>query len=242
MNYTNSIVTRSTVAVAIIATLALVPFATFAKSGSSGKISGNTKEVHIADDGTVLVRGATVSSISGGTIVANLNWGSTGMSWTLKSSSSTEFIRSNGGTTTLADLAVGHLISFAGTLDTSSSAFTVNAQVVKDWSLAQAVTLKGEVESANAGASSFVMSGKDGNVTVTTASSTTFSLENGTSVNFGEITVNDEVKVTGMYNASAKTIAATKVVIDNDDNNSDGDDRRWKRLLNFRWNGWLRLQ
>lgn len=242
MTFTNSFISTKVVALAVIATLAFIPLVSLAKSGNNGKVNGSAREVHIAEDGTVLVRGATISSISGNTIVASVTWGNSGLSWTVRTDGSTEFVRSSGGTNRVGDLATGHVISFAGILDASSTPFTVNAKVVKDWSLPQQVTLNGKVKSVNSGSQNFVIeSKKDSDVTVTIASSTVIQLKNGGAATFAEITVNDEVKATGLYNSGAKTLAAQKIVVENDNDDDDDDNRHWKKLLNFHWNGWLKF-
>ena len=234
MTHTTSV--QKIVALVVGAVLLAVPLVSMAKSNDRGN-SGNTqtgKEIHISNDGTVLVRGATVTAVSGNTVTATTAWGSANVTWTLKTDNA-EFLRMK-GSGERSDVVSGHMISFAGTLDQATGAFTVNAQVVKDWSVANESTIKGSVSSIATSTSSFVLSTKDGAVTVSTTGSTTIALENGSNAAFGDIFVNREAKVTGAYNAGAKTMAAHKIVLGNSSSNNNS----WKKLLNFQFGGWFK--
>lgn len=89
-----------------------------------------------------LVRGATVTAVSGSTITATSMVGSTTLVWTVNVGSSTQVIAST--TNSLASVAVGDTISFSGALRAGATTLTVDAKVVKDASKPYATVLKKE--------------------------------------------------------------------------------------------------
>src|SRR5262245_18507273 len=82
---------------------------------------GSTLEVHISDNGKVLVRGAEVTAVKGGTITAANTWGSANMTWTVNTTADTHFVRKNGGASAINEVSVGDFISFQGMLVTTSA-------------------------------------------------------------------------------------------------------------------------
>ncbi len=99
------------------------------------RMLGSTLEVHINDNGTVLVRGAKVTAVSGNSITAVSSWGSTTLVWTVNVDANTQFVRRSGGASNVGEVTVGDSISFHGSLLTNSNGLVVSARVVKDWSL-----------------------------------------------------------------------------------------------------------
>lgn len=170
-------------------------------------------EVSIAQNGMVLVRGAKVTSVSGSTIQAGVTFGSFTMNWTVKTSGDTEFVRYHGGRGTISDVAVGHIISFRGKLDTTASSATVNAGTVRNWSVQKVqVSRAGEVKSVNSSNSSFVLRVGNQDVTVATNASTTIT-RNGVAGTFSSIQVGSRAQVTGLWDSVANTFEASAVVI-----------------------------
>lgn len=96
---------------------------------------GSKLEVAISDNGRVIVRGAEVTDISGAVITARTEWGASALSWTIETDSETAFVQKGGSGSALADVSVGDYVSFSGQLDEDESAFTINADAVKNWSL-----------------------------------------------------------------------------------------------------------
>lgn len=107
---------------------------------------GSTLEVSITDAGRVLVRGAEVTAVSGGTISARTEWGASALSWTVGTNGDTNFVTRGGANTNADDIDVGDTVSFSGALDTNGSTFTVDADVVKNWSDADTGNDKPRVE------------------------------------------------------------------------------------------------
>lgn len=111
---------------------------------------GSTLEVHIFDNGKVLVRGAKITAISGNTISASNTWNSVVLNWTVHTDSSTNLLRRFDGNAQMSDFSVGDFISFSGDLVQTGTSLTVNAKVVKDWSVqktkAQAKVFEGTLK------------------------------------------------------------------------------------------------
>src|SRR5438105_2503784 len=66
---------------------------------------GTTLEVHINDNGKVLVRGAKVTGVSGNTILASTAWGGAAINWTVTTDGSTEFVRRFGGASSMSEVS-----------------------------------------------------------------------------------------------------------------------------------------
>lgn len=85
--------------------------------------------------GKVIVRGATVTAVSGSVLSATTVWGGATLTWTVLATSSVHFIDKNGesehGVVTVADIKVGDVINFQGSL-AGGTGLTVNARIVRD--------------------------------------------------------------------------------------------------------------
>ncbi len=179
------------------------------------KAVGTTLETHINNDGKVLVRGAKITSISGTTVNARQNWGSYNLSWVVNVSTSTELLRRYGGASSLSEFTVGDYISFSGPLDNTQSQATVNAKVLKDFSIQKVnASFSGTVSSVNASNLSFVLATKErGNITVNTSASTTFK-QGDVSVTFAALAAGQTIsKASGVWDTVANTLAASDVKI-----------------------------
>ena len=172
---------------------------------------GSTLEVHIGDDGNVLVRGAKVTAINGSAITATTAWGSASLTWTVNTNASTNLVRRFGGDfTSLSEIATGDLISFTGPLNTTAGQLTVTAKTLKDWSIQQArANFKGTVSSVNASAQSFALQTKErGTITVMVNSSTSITRA-GTVVVFADVKAGDQVEHTsGLYDNASHILRA----------------------------------
>lgn len=88
-------------------------------------------EIHIANSGLVLLRGARVASIRSGTIRLNLILGASNFTWTAETSTYTKFLTSGGEKKTLADIKAGDIVTVTGKLKTDSAPNTVDADFVR---------------------------------------------------------------------------------------------------------------
>src|SRR3989338_7106834 len=88
-------------------------------------------EVHIANNGFVLIRNATITSISGTTIEAEIAWGSSTLTWEVQTDGKTEFVLSSGEKGTLSGLTESDIITITGELDPTLTEPTVIAETVR---------------------------------------------------------------------------------------------------------------
>lgn len=182
------------------------------------KSIGSMLEVHITDTGKVLVRGAKVTAVSGNTISAETLWGSAVMTWSVLTDGSTEFIRRAGGKGSVSDIAVGDLISFQGTLQTSvASPLTVQAKIVKNWTpkpVPVPMTLEGEIKTPPVSSSTpttMTATFKDRDYTVNIASDTSILNFFWLRIPLSSLAAGHTVRIYGLVNSSSSTIDATVI-------------------------------
>ena len=89
-------------------------------------------ELHIANDGSILLRGAHVTSVSGGTVHAEMIWGSSTYTWAIDTRYGTQYYDSKGEKESLADIQTGDTISAAGMLTQSGAESTIEARFVRE--------------------------------------------------------------------------------------------------------------
>lgn len=180
--------------------------------------NGSTLEVHISDNGSVLVRGAKVTALNGAVISATTAWNNSNISWMVATDANTKFSNRQGGANNLSGIAVGDIVSFSGSLASSASGtMGVTATHVKDWTKQVPVnvktTVEGKVKSAPLAASaptSFVLTVGDRDYTVRVASDTSILNNFWLRVSLSGIRAGDNVRVYGMINSDF-TIDATVV-------------------------------
>ena len=198
-------------AAAILAAAAIsLPSLASANNGSKDN-SGTMVSIH--NDGSVLVRGATVTSVSGDVIIARTSWGDTNISWEIDTDGSTEFYSKGGADSSFGNVDNGDMVSFSGSLDRDDGAFSVDAKVVRNWSIEDVrANLSGTIESIDEDDNSFVLETRNkGEVTVTTDGDTDFLLRNRTGADFGDLSVGAFVFVTGSYDEGDDTLDASSV-------------------------------
>lgn len=123
------------VALALAATgLLMFAFVQSAEAQTGPRSVGSKLEVAISDSGRTIVRGAEVLEVSGDTIRARTEWGSSSLTWNIETDSDTDFVLKSGAGSDRDDIEAGDYVSFSGMLDGSGSLFTVDADVVKNWS------------------------------------------------------------------------------------------------------------
>ncbi len=87
--------------------------------------------VAIGAKGRVAVHGATVTAVSGNTVTAKSSVNASSINWSVNTASAKVFAKGQRATTTLASVAVGDTVNFAGVLSSSAS-FVVDASVLHD--------------------------------------------------------------------------------------------------------------
>lgn len=178
---------------------------------------GTTLEMHIYDNGKVLVRGAKVSSVSGATINASVAWNTTTVNWMVNTNPSTHIIQRAGKNVGIGSIAAGDVISFSGTLVSGSNGtFTMNAGTVKDWSTiivpSAKTTVQGTVKTipGNAAPTTFVMTVNGTDYTVKVSAGTSVLNNKWLQTGLTTIRTGDSIRVYGLFNAD-KTVDATVV-------------------------------
>ena len=199
--------------IALAAAIMVVPAFALANWGDKKGTSfaprsvGSSLEVIISDNGNTTVRGAKVTGVSGSTITAQTIWDASSITWTVRTDSETNFIQKSGSDSDLGDISEGDYVSFSGAL-ASGSSFTVTADVVKNWSLAEnRLSLAGTVTDVDD--SSFNLSTiARGNVTVRVNSDTDYT---GNLEALGDVDVDAKVVAYGSYDPATKVLTATSV-------------------------------
>lgn len=177
---------------------------------------GSTLEVHIFDGGKVLVRGAQVTAINNGIITAQNSWASTTMNWTVNTNTDTNFIHRFGGNGSIADIAVGHIISFDGTI-VSGTGLTVQAKTIKDWSTQKPEPVRSTVQgtlksiASSTVPTTFVLTVGSTDFTVNVSATTSILNNAWLATSLSNFQVGHTVRVYGAINTASSTINATVV-------------------------------
>lgn len=88
-------------------------------------------EVNIANNGLVLLRGATVIENSGGTLRVGMTWGAGEFTWKVETDSGTQFMTPTGEKQRIKDIAVGDIVTVTGTLKSVRSEPVIVADYVR---------------------------------------------------------------------------------------------------------------
>ena len=174
---------------------------------------GSSLEVHINDNGSVLVRGAKVTAVSGTTITALTEWNGASMSWNINTDTATKFIELKNRQSSVGDVKVGDFISFSGNL-MAGSTFTVQAKQMKNWSVSPKVktTIEGKIEAipGTTAPTTFTLKAGDKVYTVKVATNTSVLNNKWLAATLANFQAGNQVRVHGMINAD-NTIDATVV-------------------------------
>lgn len=176
--------------------------------------------INIDHLGRVLVRGAVVTAVAStstpSTITVTTTKDSMNFTWIVQTDGSTEFIRQQGSRGSIAEVAVGHIISFEGTL-VAASQLTVKARVIRNWSVRKTESNQfGQVLSVSSAAKSFVLKADErerGNITVLTSDATKFMKGEKATTTFATLKAGDLVQIHGIWDRNANTIQASMVKI-----------------------------
>ncbi len=99
---------------------------------NSATTSRPLSEMHIADNGLALLRGAAVDSIADGVIHCTLSFDGVAFGWTIDTDANTQFITDTGEKGALADIRNGSSISVTGALKGGGDQPTIEAQYVRE--------------------------------------------------------------------------------------------------------------
>jgi hypothetical protein len=186
---------------------------TIAASGPAAV--GSTLESHINNDGSVLLRGAKITVISGSSLTVTQTWGSYVATWVVNTDPSTELIRRYGGKSSLSEFTVGDYIAARGMLDTTKATPTMTAKVIRDYSIQREnATFTGTVKSVNGGAQSFVLTTPNRGDQSIFVSTSTVIKKGGATTTFAIIMVGDKItKAAGVWTNLNSTMQAERVDI-----------------------------
>ena len=90
------------------------------------------QEVHIANNGLLLLRNATVLSNARGTLRVGMTLGSLNFTWIVETDSGTEFLIGTGEKETAGDIKVGDTVTVTGTLKNSGAEPVVEADYIRE--------------------------------------------------------------------------------------------------------------
>jgi len=186
-----------------------------AQVAGTARAVGSTIELHINNNGKVLIRGIKVTGVSGNVVSGTIAWGSYSLPISVNGASVTRVARRFGGTAAVSEISAGDFISVEGSLDQTQSALTVNATFIKDWSIQdKAATFSGTVSSVDAASNSFVLASRQrGSITVNVTASTTI-MKGNQSATFADITTGATISaVSGTWDTVSNTLTANKVRI-----------------------------
>ena len=84
-------------------------------------------EMHIANNGLVLLRDATVVSNADGVLRASMAWDDTAFTWTIQTTKDTKFISSEGEKVSSSAIAPGDIVTVTGMLASGERTITAKA-------------------------------------------------------------------------------------------------------------------
>lgn len=113
-----------------------------AEAATAGvRIAGDVRplEIHISDNGLILLRSARVVAVSGTTVTVSTTWGLADFRWTVRTNASsyethdfgTRFLDRDGKKFTLPNVHVGDLVTITGKLDGAADIPTLDAGTVR---------------------------------------------------------------------------------------------------------------
>ena len=90
------------------------------------------QEVHVANNGLILLRGARVLSISGNTIHLGMAFGPSDFTWAAVTKYNTIFLNKQGAKETLSDIGVGDTVTVTGLVTGSGAEPTIDTDFVRE--------------------------------------------------------------------------------------------------------------
>ncbi|MEN9614313.1 MAG: hypothetical protein RLZZ347_620 [Candidatus Parcubacteria bacterium] len=174
------------------------------------KSVGSTLEVHITDDGKIVLHGAQIIQSAGTTFYARSNWGGSYMRWVIRTDENTKVTRRFGTETTIAEIKPGDIVSAEGDFMATSDSISVVAKKVKDWSLASdKVEFGGVVTTIATSSTQFEIKTSAGNRIIISTTPDTSIIKGVIGIGFSQIKVGDKItNATGVYNHVSKVLNA----------------------------------
>jgi len=89
-------------------------------------------EMHVANNGLTLLRGARVLSVSGSSMQVGMSWGASTFIWNVSTAYNTEFFGTAGAKETLSDVQAGDVVTVTGTLNAGGVAPGIAATIIHE--------------------------------------------------------------------------------------------------------------
>lgn len=93
--------------------------------------SGPMRELHVANNGAVHLRGARITAISASSIKVSSGWGAMDFSWEVVTGIGTHYINAKGEAIKRSSLKVGNIVAVTGVLDESALSASVRGQYIR---------------------------------------------------------------------------------------------------------------
>ena len=182
---------------------------------SSALAASVEPSISIASSGQTIVRGARVTSVSGNVVTARTTWGSSTLSWSIRTSGSTKFYPADAiSSDTLRAIQLGDIVSFSGERGMTGAGASARAASLKDDSLLLSIqSVRGTITEMNAENGTAVFTTEDGPHTIATSRITLVTL-NGDPIELEDLAIGDTVQVSGTRNTISNVIAADRIALD----------------------------
>ncbi len=190
----------------------LMPVAAFAQNEAGNP--SVIKEIHVTNDGKVVLRGVKVMQLAGDTFYCRLIWENVFIRLVVRSDKNTKFIKLHGGDTGVSEVNVGDYIDVEGTLPLSSESFIVLAKTVRNTSLLKENRVyKGTVTSVNQSTGTFALKTEGKSVVTVNVSEATL-IKGKRTITPSEVAIGDRIlSVSGTLDYNTSVLAATRVEI-----------------------------
>lgn len=206
---------------ALLIAILLVPLETISAEASSNgnfdpRALGSTLELHVSNDGKVIMHGLRVEQIAGSSFYCRMYWGSPFLRITLRTDSNTVVTKRFGQPITASDIAVGDYLSVDGEFVSGSNSFDVLAKKVKDWSIqTKAESFSGTITGiATSTPDSFFLTASNKSVITLAIGTSTIITRGSITVGANDLSVGRKVTyASGVFNNLTKTLHADKVVL-----------------------------
>jgi hypothetical protein len=158
---------------------------------------------------------AKVTAVSGNTISATTSWGAMNINWSVNVLSSTNIVRKFGSVSPLAEIKVGDILSFTGTVTSgTNTSIVIDAKVVKNWSVTKQNVrskIEGTVKSVagTVAPTTMVVTSNSKDYTVNVATNTSIVNDNWANTTLASFVVGNKVTAYGVVNDTTLSVAAT---------------------------------
>jgi len=98
----------------------------------SAKGADQMSELHIANDGQILLRGARVKAVSGDTIKMEVDWYPEAFAFEVNTTLNTKFFDAHGAPVSLASVQTGDILTVTGMMSNGAMGPSIEAQYIRE--------------------------------------------------------------------------------------------------------------